>query len=129
MRMHGFLLCSSILHSYSSICTNNSYYANKLSNKLISITPAEYLAGKAKDYRVIDAGLAPSIRGAKYVDLAKVNAPIEGISKDEKLLLVCAKGKRAYFLQNRLRHLGYTNTLSLEGGLFFNDVKVKLHLN
>ena len=44
----------------------------KLSNKLISITPAEYLAGKAKDYRVIDAGLAPSIRGAKYVDLAKV---------------------------------------------------------
>lgn len=98
---------------------------NKLSNKLISITPAEYLAGKAKDYRVIDAGLAPSIRGAKYVDLAKVNAPIEGIGKDEKLLLVCAKGKRAYFLQNRLRHLGYTNTLSLEGGLFFNDVKVK----
>ena len=87
---------------------------NKLSHKLISITPAEYLAGKAKDYRVIDAGLAPSIRGAKYVDLAKVNAPIEGIGKDEKLLLVCAKGKRAYFLQNRLRHLGYTNTLPLK---------------
>ena len=46
-------------------------------------------------------------------------------AKTKKLLLVCAKGKRAYFLQNRLRHLGYTNTLSLEGGLFFNDVKVK----
>ena len=46
-------------------------------------------------------------------------------AKTKNFFLVCAKGKRAYFLQNRLRHLGYTNTLSLEGGLFFNDVKVK----
>lgn len=98
---------------------------NKLNHKLISITPAEYLEGKAKNYRIIDAGLAPSIRGAKYVDLATVNAPLDDIAKDEKLLLVCAKGKRAYFLQNRLRHLGYTNTLSLEAGLTFNEVKVK----
>ena len=28
------------------------------------MTPAEYAAGKAKDYKVIDVGLAPSIRGS-----------------------------------------------------------------
>lgn len=98
---------------------------NKLNGYLTSITPAEYLAGKANGYRVIDASLKPSIRGALYVDLAKVNGPIEGLNKDDKLLLVCAKGKRAYFLQNRLKHFGYTNTLALEAGLTFNDVKVK----
>ena len=54
-----------------------------------------------------------------------MNGPLEGIGKDEKLLLVCIKGKRGYFLQNRLKAYGYTNTKVLEGATFFNDVKVK----
>ena len=70
-------------------------------------------------------GLSPSIRGAQYVNLGTVNGELEGVGKDEKLLLVCTKGKRAYFLQNRLRSFGYTNTAALEGGVFFNDVKKK----
>lgn len=98
---------------------------NKLDGVLTSITPAEYLAGAAEGRRVLDVGLTPSIRGAAYIDLTKVDGPIEGIAKDEKLLLVCAKGKRAYFLQNRLKHFGYTDTLVLEGGVFVSDVKVK----
>ena len=98
---------------------------NKLDGTLVSMTPAEYAAGKADKYRVIDAGLAPSVHGADYVDFTKVDGEIPGIGKDEKLLLVCAKGKRAYFLQNRLRHFGYTNTVVLEGSTFFNDVHVK----
>ena len=98
---------------------------NKINGNLVSMTPAEYAAGKAKDYKVIDVGLAPSIRGAVYVDLSKVNGEIEGLDKDEKLLLVCAKGKRGYFLQNRLRFYGYKNTVVLEGAQFFNDVKVQ----
>lgn len=98
---------------------------NKLDGTLVSMTPAEYLAGKADNYRVIDAAPAPTIHGADFIDLTKVNGEIPGIAKDEKLLLVCAKGKRAYFLQNRLRHFGYTNTVVLEGSTFFNDVRVK----
>ena len=98
---------------------------NKINGNLVSMTPAEYAAGKAKDYKVVDVGLAPSIRGAVYVDLSKVNGEIEGLDKDEKLLLVCAKGKRGYFLQNRLRSYGYKNTMVLEGAQFFNDVKVQ----
>ena len=44
-----------------------------------SMTPAEYAAGKAKDYKIVDAGPAPAIRGAVYVDLAKVNGEVEGL--------------------------------------------------
>ena len=98
---------------------------NKLDGTLVSMTPAEYAMGKADNYRVIDAGLTPSIHGADYVDLTAVNGELPGISKDEKILIACAKGKRAYFLQNRLRHFGYTNTVVLEGSTFFNDVRVK----
>lgn len=98
---------------------------NKIEGTLTSMTPSEYLEGKADDYRILDVNPAPSIPGADYINLAEVNGPIPGIEKDEKLLLVCAKGKRAYFLQNRLKHFGYTNTVVLEGAAFFNEVHVK----
>lgn len=98
---------------------------NKLSGDLVSMTPAEYLAGAADGYRIVDASPAPQIPGAVYVKLEEVNGPVEGLGKDEKLLLVCVKGKRGYLLQNRLKHYGYTNTVVLEGATFFNEVKVK----
>lgn len=98
---------------------------NKINGNMVSMTPVEYTAGKAKDYKVVDASPVPSIRGAVYVDLSKVNGEIEGLDKEEKILLVCAKGKRAYFLQNRMRFYGYKNTVVLEGAQFFNDVKVQ----
>ena len=97
---------------------------NKLSGALESFTPAQYAAGEAKDYTVLDVGLQPSIQGAVRIDLASVNGPLEGLDKDAKLLLVCAKGKRGYFLQNRLKYFGYTNTRVLEGGTTFNQVRV-----
>ena len=86
---------------------------NKLSGVMDSMTPAQYANGDAKDYTVIDVNPQPTIRGAVFVDLSKVNGPLEGIEKDAKLLLVCGRGKRAYFLQNRLKFYGYTNTLVL----------------
>ena len=97
---------------------------NKMDGLMQSITPAEYAAGKADGYRVIDTSPMPKIPGATFVDLTKVNGEIEGIGKEEKLLLVCARGKRSYFLQNRLKYYGYQNTLVLEGATAFNDVRV-----
>lgn len=88
------------------------------------MSPAEYLSGAAKGYTVLDVQPAPAIPNARWIDLASVNGPLEGLEKDAKLLLVCAKGKRGYFLQNRLKAYGYTNTKVLEGGAFFNEVKV-----
>jgi NADPH-dependent 2,4-dienoyl-CoA reductase/sulfur reductase-like enzyme/rhodanese-related sulfurtransferase len=95
---------------------------NKLSGTFETMTPADFTAGYAKGYKIIDASPNPSIDGAHYVDLTKVTGELPEFSKDEKLLLVCAKGKRAYMLQNRLKHFGYNHTLVLEGGTTFNEV-------
>ena len=114
---------STAIHPFVQAC---NVLENKLSGKLESITPAQYAAGEAKDYQVIDVQPAPALPGARWVNLAQVNGPLEGIDKDAKLLLVCNRGKRGYFLQNRLKHYGYTNTRVLEGGMTFNQVKVTL---
>lgn len=97
---------------------------NKISGTFETITPAAYAAGEAKGYKIIDTSLNPSIDGAPFIDLTKVNSELPEFGKDEKLLLVCTKGKRAYMLQNRLKHFGYTNTLVLEGGTAFNEVVI-----
>ena len=113
---------STAIHPFVQACY---ILENKLSGEYESMTPAEYAEGKAKGYKVIDVSPAPSIPGAQWVNLSKVDRPLEGIGKEEKLLLVCARGKRGYFLQNRLKSYGYTNTRALEGGLTVNAVKVE----
>ena len=112
---------STAIHPFVQACY---ILENKMNGTYESMTPAQYAVTKAKGYKVIDVSPAPAIPGAMWVDLAKVNGPIEGLNPDDKLLLVCAKGKRGYFLQNRLKAYGYTNTLALEGGLYANNVKV-----
>lgn len=113
---------STAIHPFVQACY---VLQNKMSGDFETFTPAEYLAGKAKGYRVIDVQPEAKIFGATWVDLGKVNGEIDGTDKDEKLLLVCTKGKRAYFLQNRLKFYGYKNTRVLEGGEFFNTVRVE----
>lgn len=97
---------------------------NKRSGALVSMTPAQYAAGMAKGYRVVDVNSQPTIRGAFFVALESVNGPVDGLDPNEKLLLVCRRGRRAYFLQSRLRRYGYANTVVLEGATLFNDVSI-----
>lgn len=92
---------------------------NKLNGELDSLTAAEY-EEEGEAYRIVDAGLRASLPGNPYVDLNTLTGPVEGLSSEEKLLLVCAKGKRAYLIQNRLKAYGYTNTKVLEGGMTFH---------
>ena len=113
---------STAIHPFVQACY---ILENKISGAFETFTPAEYANGAANGYRVLDVQPEPNIFGAEWIDLGKVNGELDGIAKDEKLLLVCAKGKRGYFLQNRLKHFGYTNTRVLEGGEFFNTVKVE----
>ena len=97
---------------------------NKLSGQLETFTPAQYAAGEAADYAVVDLMPAATVPGAGWEDLATLDGELPGHAKDEKLLLVCGRGKRAYFAQVRLKAAGYTNTRVLEGGLTFNEVRV-----
>lgn len=97
---------------------------NKINGNINSITPKEYSDGKANEFRIIDASIVPTIEGAPFVDLSKVHNTLPEFNKDERLLLVCSKGKRAYMLQKRLENFGYKNTLVLEGGSLFNEIKL-----
>jgi NADPH-dependent 2,4-dienoyl-CoA reductase/sulfur reductase-like enzyme/rhodanese-related sulfurtransferase len=97
---------------------------NKFDGVFKTMTPEDYLKGEARDYKVIDVSKNPSIDGAHYVNLEEVNGELSEYAKNEKLLLVCTKGKRAYMLQKRLKHFGYTDTLVLEGGTTFNEVRI-----
>ena len=98
---------------------------NKLQGKFETFTPAEYADGAAEGYRLIDVSIQPATEGAPYVELTDVNGLINGFDPEEKLLLVCNKGKRAYLLQNRMKFYGYKNTKALEGGNFFSDVEAQ----
>lgn len=113
---------STAIHPFVQACY---ILENKLAGTFETFTPAEYAAGAAAGYQVIDVMPEATIPGARWVNLSQVQGPIEGLDPDAKLLLVCARGKRGYFLQNRLKSFGYTNTRVLEGGITFNKVRVE----
>ena len=111
---------STAIHPLAAAC---SILLNKLEGKLQSFTPAEYASGAARGYKLVDAHLKPSIPGAPYFDLTNPQQSALQFGKEEKLLLVCAKGKRAYLSQVKLRALGYENTMTLEGGSEFSVIQ------
>ena len=98
---------------------------NKISGVLDSFTPYEYMMGKAKGYTVIDVNNTPTIPGAKFASFDKLEEIFKDTPKDAKLLLVCARGRKSYLVQNRMKAMGFTSTKSLEGGVNLNDVKVR----
>ena len=94
---------------------------NKLDGALESITPAEYAGGAAEGYEVVDCGRVPFISGKRYMGLTTIDGPMDGFGREDKILLVCNKGKQAYLAQNRLKFYGYSNTKVLEGGAAFTE--------
>ena len=107
---------STAIHPFAVAC---SVLLNKINGKIETITPAEYAKTHAKGYTIIDAHPAPTISGADWLDISKADK----YKKDEKLLIVCARGKKAYLMQNKLKALGFTNTRVLEGGMAVNVIK------
>ena len=112
---------STAIHPMAAAC---GILLNKLSGRLDSFTPGEYAAGAARGYRPVDAQPKPSIPGLSWFDLTNPEESSKQFRKDEKLLLVCAKGKRAYLSQNKLRALGFTNVKVLEAGTEFNIIEI-----
>lgn len=111
---------STAIHPMATAC---GILLNKLTGKMDSFTPAEYASGAAEGYRLVDAQPAPSIPGLPWFDLTKPEESARQFQKDEKLLMVCAKGKRGYLSQNKLRALGFTQVKTLEGGAGFNVIR------
>ncbi len=114
---------STAIHPFAAAC---GILANKLSGRFVSFTPAEYAAGAAKEYQLVDVHPASVLSGAEWLNLSNLEEFAKKHKKEEKLLLVCARGKRGYLAQNKLKALGFTNTCVLEGGATFNIIKKTL---
>ena len=114
---------STAIHPFAAAC---GILVNKMSGRLASFTPAEYASGAAEEYRLIDAHPTSILPGGEWIDLARPETFAQKHAREEKLLLVCARGKRGYLTQNKLRALGFTNTRVLEGGSTFNTIRKAL---
>ena len=99
---------------------------NKLSGEFTSLHPRPVRRRRGRGLPGPGCGLQPSVPGALRTTCAAVNGPLDGFEKDAKLLLVCAKGKRGYFLQNQLKRLRLYRYPGAGGRrTFFNHVRVE----
>ena len=105
------------------LATSINVLMNKMDGAMDSVSPAEYAEGAAEDYEIIDCAKAPALAGRRYVNLASIQGELEGFGKDDKLLLVCTRGRQAYLAHNRLKYYGYTQTKVLEGGATFTEIE------
>ena len=79
---------------------------NKINGEFVTISPEEFRAIDLDDYKIMDVAIVPELKNGSYVDLSTIEGLVEGFDKDDKILISCSKGKRAYMAQNRLRHYG-----------------------
>lgn len=107
--------------------------ANVLLNKIdggVKTLRYEEFLNNQESYKLADVNKTPQLEGVTYIDLAQLNGKLDGFELDDKILLVCARGKRAYLAYNRMKHFGYKDVQVLEGGLALNkELNVELGVN
>ncbi|WP_025162658.1 FAD-dependent oxidoreductase [Paraclostridium bifermentans] len=102
---------------------------NKIDGDVKTIRYEEFLENQ-ESYKLADVNKTPQLEGITYIDLTQLNGKLDGFELDDKILLVCARGKRAYLAYNRMKHFGYKDVQVLEGGLALNkELNVELGVN
>lgn len=102
---------------------------NKIDGDVKTLRYEEFLENQ-ESYKLADVNKTPQLEGVTYIDLAQLNGKLDGFELDDKILLVCARGKRAYLAYNRMKHFGYKDVQVLEGGLALNkELNVELGVN
>lgn len=102
---------------------------NKIDGDVKTLRYEEFLNNQ-ESYKLADVNKTPQLEGVTYIDLAQLNGKIDGFELDDKILLVCARGKRAYLAYNRMKHFGYKDVQVLEGGLALNkELNVEVGVN
>ncbi|MGL5756517.1 MAG: FAD-dependent oxidoreductase [Paraclostridium sp.] len=107
--------------------------ANVLLNKIdgdVNVIGFKEFMENQESYKLADVNKKPQLEGIPYIDLATLNGKIEGFEIEDKILLVCARGKRAYLAYNRMKHFGYKDVQILEGGLALNkEINIEMGVN
>lgn len=102
---------------------------NKIDGDVKTLRYEEFLENQ-ENYKLADVNKTPQLEGVTYIDLAQLNGKLDGFELDDKILLVCARGKRAYLAYNRMKHFGYKDVQVLEGGLALNkELNVEVGVN
>ena len=102
---------------------------NKIDGDVKTIRYEEFLENQ-ESYKLADVNKTPQLEGITYIDLTQLNGKLDGFELDDKILLVCARGKRAYLAYNRMKHFGYKDVQVLEGGLALNkELNVEVGVN
>lgn len=109
------------------------HVANVLLNKIdgaVKIVRYNDFVENQEDYKLADVNKKPQLEGIPFIDLATLNGKLDEFEYDDKILLVCARGKRAYLAYNRMKHFGYKDLQILEGGLALNrDINTEMGVN
>ena len=108
---------------FSTAISPVGHVANVLLNKIyedVNIIKFEDFIENQDSYKVVDVNKSHTLEDAMYVDLTKIDEKIDGLEYDDKILLVCQRGKRAYLTYNIMKYYGYKNLSILEGGLSLN---------
>ncbi|WP_170074745.1 FAD-dependent oxidoreductase [Paraclostridium dentum] len=102
---------------------------NKIDGDVKTLRYEEFLNNQ-ENYKLADVNKTPQLEGVTYIDLTQLNGKIDGFELDDKILLVCARGKRAYLAYNRMKYFGYKDVQILEGGLALNkELNVEVGVN
>ncbi|CEN84304.1 FAD-dependent pyridine nucleotide-disulfide oxidoreductase [[Clostridium] sordellii] len=109
------------------------HVANVLLNKIdgaVKIVRYNDFIENQEDYKLADVNKTSQLEGIPFIDLATLNGKLDGFDYDDKILLVCARGKRAYLAYNRMKHFGYKDIQILEGGLALNrEINTEMGVN
>ena len=108
---------------FSTAISPLGHAANVLLNKItegVKIVRFEDFIENKDSYKIVDVNKVPTLENALYLDLSSIDGKIENLNYDDKILLVCARGKRAYLTYNRMKYYGYNDVNILEGGLSLN---------
>ena len=109
------------------------HVANVLLNKIdgaVKIVRYNDFIENQEDYKLADVNKTSQLEGIPFIDLAMLNGKLDGFDYDDKILLVCARGKRAYLAYNRMKHFGYKDVQILEGGLALNrEINTEMGVN
>lgn len=109
------------------------HVANVLLNKIdgaVKIVRYNDFVENQEDYKLADVNKKPQLEGIPFIDLATLNGKLDEFEYDDKILLVCARGKRAYLAYNRMKHFGYKDVQILEGGLALNrEINIEMGVN
>ncbi len=97
---------------------------NKMDEKLKTITATEFKSLDLSEYIILDISKRPTIAGAEFIEFSEITKDLAKYDKEQKIIIICPRGRRAFVAHRALVQLGFKNTFVLEAGAYNVDIKL-----